>query len=289
MARDFEAWLDTFKPGIASYDYYVDFKKVVEHTEGVKIGLCVLNSLIGSKNIEDEFEKLATGKYASDVLKCIPILLAVRKSEICVLDEGGESVRFCFKGRNLPLEKCKTLMRKTGLFDMMVNHITNNLVDYVLGVETGLDSNGRKNRGGKLMENLVERYLVSAGLKKERTYFKEMDTTQIPRGWKIDLSSIVGDNKTKKRFDYVVHNDKGTFGMEVNFYTGGGSKLNEVARSYKMLALEAREVKGFKFVWVTDGPGWESAKNNLKETFDALDDLYCLADLENGAFERLFN
>ena len=63
-------------------------------------------------------------------------------------------------------------MRKTGLFDLMENHIVNNLVDYVTGIETGLDSNGRKNRGGHLMENLVEGFLCKAGLVKRRNLFQ---------------------------------------------------------------------------------------------------------------------
>lgn len=75
---------------------------------------------------------------------------------------------------NYSIEQYKTFMRKTGIFDLMENHIISSLVDYVTGIETGLDSNGRKNRGGHLMENLVESFIRKAGFIKDSTYFKEM-------------------------------------------------------------------------------------------------------------------
>jgi type II restriction enzyme len=160
----------------------------------------------------------------------------------------------------------------------------------VTGVEVGLDSNGRKNRGGHLMENLVEDYLVKTGLVKGETYFKEMKLSAIESKWHIDLSGISNQGKAEKRFDFVVKKGKTIFAIETNFYTGGGSKLNETARSYKTIALEAKQIDGFAFVWFTDGyDGWKSARHNLEETFDVLENMYCIADLENGIIERLFD
>lgn len=171
-------------------------------------------------------------------------------------------------------------MRKTGLFDLMENHIVNNLVDYVTGIETGLDSNGRKNRGGHLMENLVESYLCKAGFVKGKSYFKEMYIHEIEAKWSIDLSAISNNGEAEKRFDFVVKGDNTIYGIETNFYTSSGSKLNETARSYKTITLETKDLEYFKFVWFTDGFGWRRAKNNLKETFDVLEHLYNIADLE---------
>ena len=132
----------------------------------------MLNSLIGSKNIENEFEELV--KKYPEVLKCIPILLAVRQSEIIVLDDDGNRFEYNFKKMNYDIEQYKVFMRETGLFDLMQNHLVNNVYDYVLGVESGMNSNARKNRGGHLMENLVEKFIQKAGFKKNETYFKEM-------------------------------------------------------------------------------------------------------------------
>ncbi|HPO54230.1 MAG TPA: DpnII family type II restriction endonuclease, partial [Clostridia bacterium] len=158
----------------------------------------------------------------------------------------------------------------------------------VTGVEVGLDSNGRKNRGGHLMENLVESYLIKAGFRRGVDYFKEMYISDIEKKWSMNLSSISNQGKAEKRFDFVVKKGGTVYGIETNFYTGGGSKLNETARSYKTIALEAKEIDGFAFVWFTDGKGWLSARHNLEETFDVMEHIYCINDLEKGIMSKLF-
>ena len=277
--RDFSNWLTGFRDSIADYGYYIDFEKVHRNVDSIKVELNILNSLIGSKNIDEDFENLVN-KYP-EVLKCIPLLLAVRANEIYAIDSDGEFT-YNFKKSNLSVEQYKVFMRKTGLFDLIENHIINNLVDYATGVETGLDSNGRKNRGGHLMENLVESFIKKSRFIKDQTYFKEMYIHQITDKWNIDLSAISNQGKTEKRFDFVVKTPNMIYGIETNFYGSGGSKLNETARSYKTLALETDTIKGFTFVWFTDGKGWISARHNLEETFDVMEHIYNIKDLEEG-------
>ena len=178
-------------------------------------------------------------------------------------------------------------MRESGLFDLLQNHIINNLYDYVLGIEVGLDSNGRKNRGGHLMENLVESYIIKAGYEKNVNYFKETYLKDIEKKWNLDLSEMSGHNTSTKRFDFVIKTDKQVYVIETNFYFSGGSKLNETARSYKMLAQESKKVDGVTFIWFTDGTGWVSARKNLEETFNEVDTLYSINDLENGVLNNL--
>lgn len=286
MKRNFDEWLKTFKSSICDYAYYVNFEKVYGNIENIRVELNILNSLIGAKNIARDFEKLI--KEYPQVLKCIPILLAVRGREIYAIDGDGEYL-FNFYKPNYSTQEYKMFMKKTGLFDLIANHVINNLVDYVTGVEVGLDSNGRKNRGGHLMEKLVEDSLVKAGLVKGETYFKEMKLSTIESKWNLDLSGISNQGKAEKRFDFVVKKGRTIYAIETNFYASGGSKLNETARSYKTIALEAKQIKDFAFVWFTDGCGWKSARHNLEETFDVLDNMYCIADLENGIIERLFD
>ena len=283
--RDYMRWVSGFRYSIADYGYYIAFEKVHRNVEGIKVQLNILNSLIGSKNIEADFEALLD-KYP-EILKCIPLLLAVRANEIYAIDGDGEFT-YEFKKPNLSTEQYKVFMRKTGLFDLMANHIVNNLVDYATGVETGLDSNGRKNRGGHLMENLVESFIKKAGFFKDETYFKEMYIHQITEKWGIDLSALSNQGKMEKRFDFVIKTDCMIYGIETNFYSGGGSKLNETARSYKTLALETDTIDGFTFVWFTDGKGWTSARNNLEETFDVMEHIYNIKDLENGIINEVF-
>ena len=175
-------------------------------------------------------------------------------------------------------------MEKTGLFDLLQNHLINNLVDYVTGVETGLDSNGRKNRSGRLMEDLVEMYIKEAGFQRDVNYFKEMYLVDIERKWSIDLSALSNQGKAAKRFDFVIKTENKIYAIETNFYSGGDSKLNETARSYKMLDT----VDGFEFVWFTDGIGWKSARGNLRETFDVMKHIYSIDDMEHGVMKTIF-
>ena len=282
--RDFCSWLSKFRSSIANYGYYIDFDKVYRNVNDIKVELNILNSLIDSKTIEDDF-KAIIAKYP-ETLKCIPILLAVRANEIYAIDGDGE-FSYDFKNANCTTEQYVVFMRKTGLFELLQNHIISNLVDYVTGVETGLDSNGRKNRGGHLMEDLVESFIQKAGFKRDVNYFKEMYISEIVDKWDIDLSAISNQGKAEKRFDFVIKTDSCIFGIETNFYASGGSKLNETARSYKQIAQEVATIDGFEFVWFTDGQGWTSARHNLEETFDVMEHIYSIDDLEKGIVSEL--
>ena len=280
-SRDFFEWLKTFRASINSYDYYTDFSAVYAKAQSYKTEIFILNSLIGSKNIEEDFVALLE-KYP-ECLKAIPILLAVREREIYCQDENGALI-YRFDKFIQTSQQYTYFMRQSGLFELLQNHIISNLFDYVTGVEVGLGSNSRKNRGGHQMEDLVEKYLKAANVE----YYKEMYLSEIEAKWGIDLSAISAEGVSSKRWDYVVKTKAKVFAIECNFYASGGSKLNETARSYKMLAEEAKQIPNFEFVWITDGGGWMSAKGNLEETFNTLDLMYNINDLENRIFLELF-
>ena len=284
MKRNFNEWLSKFKSSISDYSYYVDFEKIYKNVDKLKVELNILNSLIGSKDIENEFQTILI-KYP-ETLECIPLLLAVRLREIFIKDEMNEFL-FDFKKMVYSVPEYIDFMRKSGLFDLLQNHIINNLYDYVLGIEVGLDSNGRKNRGGHLMENLVESYIKKAGYKKDVNYFKEMYSSDIEKKWNIDLSAMSGNHVSIKRFDFVIKTDDQIYVIETNFYSSGGSKLNETSRSYKMLAEESKKIDGVTFIWFTDGLGWKGARNILEETFNVMDTIYNIDDLEHGVLKRL--
>lgn len=286
MKRDFDEWINNFKSSISNYSYYADFKKIYKNVDKVKVELNILNSLIGSKTIEEDFKNIML-KYP-ETLECIPLLLAVRSTEIFVKDEINEYL-FDFKKMVYSMDDYVRFMQESGLFDLLQNHIINNLYDYVLGIEVGLDSNGRKNRGGHLMEDLVEKYIKESGFVKDVNYFKEMYLNDIEKRWNIDLSSLSGNNVSTKRFDFVIKTPKQIYLIETNFYASSGSKLNETARSYEMLAKKAKEIDGITFIWITDGLGWHDAKNNLKETFNELETMYNINDLESGILKQVLN
>lgn len=281
MSRNFNEWLNTFRDNISDYKYYINFEKVYKNVEANKIEFNILNSLLGSQNIKDDFISLVD-KYP-ETLKCIPILIAVRNMQIPAMDENGAFV-YDFKKKNQSIEQYVYFMEQTGLFELLSNHGIKNIIDFVLGVETGLDSNGRKNRGGHLMEDYIEEYLKKENIE----YYKEMYLKDVEAKWNIDLSMLSNNGKSAKRFDFVVKTNNMIYCIETNFYTSGGSKLNETARSYKMIAEESKDIEGFKFVWFTDGKGWTSARKNLEETFDVLEDLYNINDVKNGIMKKIF-
>lgn len=287
--RNFTEWLKQLRPSIATYDYYINFDKVIENAKKHKSELHLMNSLVGSANVREDFCELAK-KYPT-IIQCIPSLLAVRQREIFARDtSSSDGMWYDFASCQNSIEDYCVFMEKTGLFNIISKHLVNNLYDYVVGVETGLDSNGRKNRGGDLMEDLVEMFLRQV----KADYYKEMKAKEISHLWGVDLSPLTNNGKTVKKFDFVVHTKSCVYGIEANFYSsdkdgkGGGSKLNETARSYKMLALEAQNISGFKFVWITDGGAWHSARQNLLETFEVLPTMYNIKELEDGVFSSLF-
>ena len=271
-SRNFDEWLSTFRESINGFDYYTDFAKVCQNAAIFRDEINILNLLVNAENIESEFRRIIA-KYP-ECLKAIPLLLAVRSYELYCQDENV-AITYNFDHMTQTPEQYAYFMRKTGLFDMLANHIISNLHDYVTGVETGLDSNARKNRGGHQMEYLVENYIKDTGAE----YTSEITTPEIVSRYNISLPPDFAPNK---RWDFASKTPNSVYAFETNFYASGGSKLNETARSYKLIAEQAKHLTGFTFIWITDGKGWLSAKNSLHETFTALDTIYNIADLEAG-------
>lgn len=217
----------------------------------------------------------------------MPLLLA-KRSKTLKINTEHRMCDFNFENANYSLEEYVILMEKTGLFDLLKNRILRSLVDYVTGIEVGMDTNARKNRTGQTMENLVEYHLKKQGSERDVTYFKEMSSADIERKFNIDLTSINNEGKARKRYDFVVFKNNHVYAIETNFYGAGGSKLNEIARSYELLARKSANIKGFTFIWITDGIGWNYAKNNLRQTLAATPHIYNIKDLENNILKTVF-
>lgn len=289
--RDFDIWLETMKDSIATWTYYTDFAKVYKNADEIKTELYILNSLIKSKDIQSDFKKLL--EIYPQILKAIPILIAKREKNI-IINDAVQKYYYNFEKRNYSMDDYVLFMEKTGLFDLLTNHLISNLYDYVLGVETGLDTNARKNRTGTAMEDLVEGYIIKAGFVRDVNYFRQMTKSKIEQNFNIDLSNIhveeifkMKGSSSEKRFDFVIITKAKIYLIETNFYSTSGSKLNETARSYKELAMEFKNLPQIKFIWITDGKGWHKTKRNLKETFDILPDLYNINDLDNNILEKI--
>lgn len=284
MKRSFEEIIGNLRDSIATYNYYVDFNKVYRNVNKVEMQLNLLNYLIGKDNIEQEFMKLIV-EYP-DVIEVIPILLAVREGEIKIID--GEVISYSFKKMNREVADYTKLLRESGLVELFEKKKIKNLVDYVTGVEVGLDTNARKNRTGHLMEDIVESYIKKIP---NVDYLKEATKNDIKKHFKtdeLDDLNLDDEKKTNKRFDFVVKSRTGKLLLiETNFYGGSGSKLNETARSYAKLGKDITGINGIEFVWITDGKGWRSTQNNLREAYSVIEHLYTLDDLDNGVLEKL--
>jgi type II restriction enzyme len=287
MKRPFKDIISSLKESIATYSWFVNFNKVYKNVSEVEIPLNILNSLIGKEDFDSQFIQLI--KKYPEVVSVIPLLVAVRQDKIKIIE--GEVIEYLFKSNALSPEEYLRFVIKTGLKEIFTNNKITNLVDYVTGVEVGLDTNARKNRTGTVMEDLVEEFL-----KKESNirYLTQANKTDIVNQFNTNfLEHLVlseQDGKANKKFDFAVTNEKGhLFLIETNFYSGGGSKLNETARSYAQLADNISKLPQVSFVWITDGKGWISTQRNLLEAYGHIEHLYTITDLEEGILSQIFN
>ena len=263
--EQFDLFMSQLKETNTTLGFYCDFEKIANNVESISIKLNQLNYLIGQVDMDAAIRRLWNENR--NVFSILEILIAVRtsdKKKAIMADGNVKLINSLFDSVDGVIE----YIHGTGLDEVFRNKQIKNLVDYVFGVETGLDTNARKNRSGHLMEGQVASMLDNVGI----TYRQEVYSTEYPE------LSVLGEDK--KRFDFVIETRHRNYLMEVNFYSGGGSKLNEVARAYSELSPKINAVDGFEFVWITDGFGWKSAKNKLEEAFYAIPNIYNLTTID---------
>lgn len=261
--QEFNTFLSQLLETNAGLDFWVDFPKVAANVADVEISLNALNFLIGKSNLELAVRQLWTRD--SSVFEVLPILIACRQRDNKKVVTSNLAVVPLDNFLKSP-EQVVAFLRGTGLAEVLKRGQIVNLVDYVFGVEVGLDTNARKNRSGKLMEYRIAELIKAANL--------SFRTQVSSREWPAMTKALGVDEKL---FDFLIETPKKRYLIEVNFYSGGGSKLNEVARSYTDLAPKVNSVPGFEFVWVTDGVGWMSAKNKMQEAFYSIPSVYNLS------------
>lgn len=267
MTKDFDKFISQLQETNQTLDFFCDFNKISRNVENIKLSLHILNSLIGATDMRKAVQTI--WERDASAFNVMGILIAVRnegnKKVLNSLDKCVELESF-FNSVDGVIE----YLDNTGLAKIFQQQKINNLVDYVFGIETGLDTNARKNRSGHIMENRIAQILDSHRI----PYRQEVYSSEFP-----SISKVLGDDE--KRFDFVIETHQTIYLIEVNFYSGGGSKLNEVARSYSELAPKINSVHGFEFVWITDGIGWLSAKNKLQEAYNIIPSIYNLTDIDD--------
>jgi len=262
MSEQFESFLSQLSETNSTLDSFTDFEKIKRNVNRISIKLNQLNYLIGKENLKEAVEELY--KENKNVFQVLDILIAVRKNKKVINEDGNIVLLETYFETT---EKIVEYIEKTGLADVFRNKNITNLVDYVFGVEVGLDTNARKNRGGTNMEKAVASIFDKAGI----CYKTQVNVAEFS-----DIKSLGDDLKV---FDFAIKTEKKTYLIETNFYNTGGSKLNEVARSYSDVAPKINKYDNYEFVWITDGQGWFDAKNKLQEAFNIIPSLYNLSTL----------
>lgn len=278
--------LENLKPSNNLWSYFVNWDKVYENVRKIEISLNLLNYLIGKENFDEEFKRLI--KEQPQVIKILPSLVVSREKKFNILiDYENKKLKYenydftIKKPTENDIEKYLHFVKESGLKDLICCGKIKSLVDYMIGVEAGLDSNGRKNRGGHSMEAIAEVFIKDICQKKGYQYLKEANAERIKNEFGIDVPV----DKSSRRYDYVVKTDKELVIFEVNFYGGGGSKLKSTAGEYRNL-YDVLDNK-FKFIWITDGFGWKTTSRPLRETFDHNDYIVTLNMLENEILDKL--
>ncbi len=285
----FECLIKNLKPSILLWSYFVNWDKVFDNTKKIEIALNNLNYLVGKENFDDEFRFLV--KQNPEAIKALPALVvrdgnSSSKFQILV---DYKHKKFVYEeydfGKENPtdedIEKYLVFMKESGLKDLISSQKIKSLVDYMIGVEAGLDSNGRKNRGGHCMENIVEFFIDDLCKRNGFEYLKEATAEKIKLQWGFDVPV----DKSSRRYDFVVKNGIELFIFETNFYGGGGSKLKSTAGEYRNL-FDVLDGK-YKFIWITDGLGWKTTQRPLRETFDHNDYIFTLDMIEKGILDEL--
>ncbi len=278
----------TLNESITYWDYFVNWEKVLGNLGDVEIDLHTLNYLIGKENIEGQFKTLLTRQ--NSLARLIPLLLACRDTGFRILTDfaSGKLVyeTFTFQAgqifTNTDIEKVTRFAKETGLLELFRSKRLRSVPDYVLGVEVGLDSNGRKNRSGSSMEKIIEGLLVPICNKQNMLLMNQATSEKVKEEWGMDLRV----DKSSRRFDFAVRRNNTLFLIETNYYGGGGSKLKATAGEY--ISLHEFVVgQGHKFIWITDGQGWRSALRPLYEAFDRIEYTLNIRMVLNGILEYI--
>lgn len=266
MNKNLDLFMSQLQETNQTLDFFCDFDKISANVAEVEMSLNTLNYLIGKEDLAKGVSEI--WKRDHKVFEVLGILIAVRdEGKKPVADKDGNVV--LLKSYFESEAKVVEFLEGTGLSDIFESRRIKNLVDYVFGIETGLDTNARKNRSGHVMENTVAKILKDNGI----SFRQEVYSSEFP-----ELAVLGAD---EKRFDFFIKTSKKKYLIEVNFYSGGGSKLNEVARAYTELAPKVNSVSGFEFVWITDGVGWKSARNKLEEAYYTIPSVYNLTSIDS--------
>ena len=283
----FNYFIDTMIPTNKTWDYFLNWDKVTSGVDRHRNELDILNPLCYSNSLDEDLKNILRNNPS--VVKVFPLLIAMRSDNISILDSFSlpEFNFHTFNFRKPPesdetIELFVEFFKKSGLGRLIEKKRIKNIHDYVLGIEAGLDSNGRKNRSGAIMESLIKNLLTNVYNLDSTNFTDQGDPKKVKELWGIDLPI----DKTSRRADFIIYKNNKIFWIETNFYSGGGSKLKSTAGEYKSL-YEFCNSNNIEFIWITDGGGWKSAEKAIEETFIETDYIFNLSMVKDGVLKEI--
>lgn len=277
----FECLISNLKETIKTWDYFVNWNKVMKNYRDVEVSLNLLNTLIGKDDIETSAKDLL--KEYPKIIGIIPALLAYRERKVKLLsDVSNFSITEYDFAKAIDVDKAVMFLKKTGFLQLLSDRNIKSIPDYFIGVEVGLDSNGRKNRSGTSMEDIAEFFIKDICLRNGFEYIVQATADKIKKKWNKDITVT----KSSKRIDFAVNTPNKLYLIETNFCGGGGSKLKSTAGEYAEIYHQWTR-DGHQFIWITDGLGWKSTQRPLRDTFDNTDYIINLDMIQKGVLEGL--
>ncbi len=274
-----------------SYSFFVEWAKVKANAEKYNVEINILNSLVGSENIKVALRSLL--KKYPEVTPVIPLIIAVRELRLKVVEDFSavdvDIKEFLFEKRKSLSEKeiedIVNFCDKTGLLRIFQNKNIRNLKDYILGVEVGMDTNARKNRSGSAMELILDPVFEKLSTKYNFNIISQKQFKSLSNSYPELL--IPADLKDRK-FDYLLIKGKIYINVEANYYAGSGSKPQEIVDSYINRMNELKN-SGGHFIWITDGDGWITGKNQIRKAFEKQDYVVNINFIRKGGLEKILS
>lgn len=274
MKKEFNSWLDTFQPTLATCDYFTDFEKVNDRIKELKPQIKTIKQIIKQKDISLAIENEL--KIDFSIMSILPLFIAVNTKDTTFIDAKGKYQTISFNKSTNDLSVYMEFINTSGIVDVLKRVKSVGVEKYLFGILVGLDSNRRKNRMGHLAEDKLEEILQKTG----NPYYKEVTLETIKERYNVDISQLSNHKVSSKRFDYIMEKNGELYLFESSYYTSNGSKQNELSRSYTEICKAINNIQGLHFIWVVDGNGWKSSKNALEKAYNVMPDVYNFSELE---------
>lgn len=274
VKKEFNSWLDTFQPTLATCDYFTDFDKVNDRIKELKPQIKTIKQIIKQKDISLAIENEL--KIDFSIMSILPLFIAVNTKDTTFIDAKGKYQTISFNKSTNDLSVYMEFINTSGIVDILKRVKSVGVEKYLFGILVGLDSNRRKNRMGHLAEDKLEEILQKTG----NPYYKEVTLETIKERYNVDISQLSNHKVSSKRFDYIMEKNGELYLFESSYYTSNGSKQNELSRSYTEICKAINNIQGLHFIWVVDGNGWKSSKNALEKAYNVMPDVYNFSELE---------